>query len=642
MSRPTPGPSRPLGVAPKPGAHTGPQPGGAVAANVPRRSAGAVPGIARTASSLRQSSPLASTGPLASLPAHLRNLSAPRIPSPLGKGTPARQAKQSLPVRTSKTTERHVFLPEDPQLAPLPKSPMGSSVHLAPPPRSQAGPSVSSMGRRESALPPYHHDERSDAEKMTKREREEARLPRLTAYDTAEGYRLKLLQAFLKREHGVGVVRVFDDCVYAVYNLPLLPGYGASTKIRSSPAVKSPGGISMMERMTLAEDLGYNDSYFPVAEETQPAFATSDPSEYILSHSPPSAMSAMELMTSMDLPVGQEQQREAEIEEAQERLETGDGLHDSPELRMEEEVGVRSALEHEASMGVEGELTPTDENLDLHSGHVPAPQPPPKPRRRKSHSTHNQVAEAVFYSYGVSVFFGFQEGEEREIMEDCEGAGVWMRGRDEDDWEVEEFHYVYDPDAEYPRIYNDMFTFKSHSHLFKLSLSHALAQSTKLSVYEATMQESLSLTSSFPKELSTTGHLQLNRREALKMTGRLFKLRMDVNLIGGILDTPELFWSEASLYPLYEAIREYLEIGPRVQVLNERLAVAGNLLEIIHEYIEERATHRITWIIIWLIIIACLVEVGEVVARVIFHNLPREEGEFLLVKGGKALVGAMR
>jgi uncharacterized Rmd1/YagE family protein len=64
---------------------------------------------------------------------------------------------------------------------------------------------------------------------------------------------------------------------------------------------------------------------------------------------------------------------------------------------------------------------------------------------------------------------------------------------------------------------------------------------------------------------------------------------------------------------LYEAIREYLEIGPRVQVLNERLAVAGNHLEIIHEYIEERATHRITWIIIWLIIIACLVEVVSAV-----------------------------
>lgn len=80
-----------------------------------------------------------------------------------------------------------------------------------------------------------------------------------------------------------------------------------------------------------------------------------------------------------------------------------------------------------------------------------------------------------------------------------------------------------------------MFTFKTHNHLFKLSLAHAIAQSTKLSIYEAIMQETLSLTSDFPKELSTTGHLQLNRRQALKMTGRLFKLRMDVNLIGGVL-----------------------------------------------------------------------------------------------------------
>ncbi|OXC60570.1 hypothetical protein C358_03988 [Cryptococcus neoformans MW-RSA852] len=185
-----------------------------------------------------------------------------------------------------------------------------------------------------------------------------------------------------------------------------------------------------------------------------------------------------------------------------------------------------------------------------------------------------------------------------------------------------------------------MFTFKSRSHLFKLSLAHAIAQSTKLSIYESVMQETLSLTASFPKELSITGHLQLTRREALKMTGRLFKLRMDVNLSGGILDTPELFWSEASLFPLYEAVHEYLEIGPRIQVLNDRLAVAGDLLEIIHEYIEERATHRLTWIIIWLIVVACFVELGEVIARMVFHAIPREQGEFLMLKAPQLLIGA--
>jgi uncharacterized Rmd1/YagE family protein len=93
-----------------------------------------------------------------------------------------------------------------------------------------------------------------------------------------------------------------------------------------------------------------------------------------------------------------------------------------------------------------------------------------------------------------------------------------------------------------------------------------------------------------------------------------------------------LFWSEASLYPLYEAIREYLEIGPRVQVLNDRLAVVGDLVrphqhhqgvklikqvEIMHEYLEEQAAHRLTWIVIWLIVAACLVEA----VRLLITNL---------------------
>lgn len=80
-----------------------------------------------------------------------------------------------------------------------------------------------------------------------------------------------------------------------------------------------------------------------------------------------------------------------------------------------------------------------------------------------------------------------------------------------------------------------MFTFKSRTHLFKLSLAHAIAQSTKLSLFEARMQESLEVTASFPKELSVTGHLELDRKDALKLTGAMYKLRMDVNLIGGVL-----------------------------------------------------------------------------------------------------------
>ena len=98
----------------------------------------------------------------------------------------------------------------------------------------------------------------------------------------------------------------------------------------------------------------------------------------------------------------------------------------------------------------------------------------------------------------------------------------------------------------------------------------------------------------------------------------LFKLRRDVNLVSNVLDVPELFWSEASLGGLYGAVREYLEIGGRVQVLDEKLVVASGFvsfcpifnssripircvfqLDAIHDHLNNSAMERITWIIIW-------------------------------------------
>ena len=78
-------------------------------------------------------------------------------------------------------------------------------------------------------------------------------------------------------------------------------------------------------------------------------------------------------------------------------------------------------------------------------------------------------------------------------------------------------------------------------------------------------------------ELASSSNGSCNH--AHHILGKLFKLRRDVNLVSNVLDVPELFWSEASLKGLYDAVREYMEIGPRVQVLNEKLAVVGDLVE---------------------------------------------------------------
>lgn len=83
-----------------------------------------------------------------------------------------------------------------------------------------------------------------------------------------------------------------------------------------------------------------------------------------------------------------------------------------------------------------------------------------------------------------------------------------------------------------------------------------------------------------------------------------------------MLDTPNFFWdSEPTLHPLYTAVREYLEIKPRIQVLNERCQVFLDLGEILSDSISDKKMTRITWIIIVLIILSICITCLEVLLR---------------------------
>ena len=83
-----------------------------------------------------------------------------------------------------------------------------------------------------------------------------------------------------------------------------------------------------------------------------------------------------------------------------------------------------------------------------------------------------------------------------------------------------------------------------------------------------------------------------------------------------MLDVPNLIWdSEPTLHPLYNAVREYLEIKPRIQVLNERCRVFLDLAEVLSDYISDNKESRINWIIIVLIVISILVTCTEVFLR---------------------------
>jgi len=74
--------------------------------------------------------------------------------------------------------------------------------------------------------PPPAKPRKSFAERLAKSQRDESMLPRVTAYCTCEAYKLLATQRFLTEQHGVKGAMIYDEALYARYQLPLQNGEG--------------------------------------------------------------------------------------------------------------------------------------------------------------------------------------------------------------------------------------------------------------------------------------------------------------------------------------------------------------------------------------------------------------------------------
>ncbi|KAL0935081.1 Sad1-interacting factor 3 [Colletotrichum truncatum] len=459
-----------------------------------------------------------------------------------------RMVGQSMPSRTTKISEKLVLLPETDDKP-------GSDEDL--------DEEASKIARQfeEEENRPLRDEEldvlrkrggirgKSYAERLPKVQRRE-KLARLTAYCTAQSYKMQSTAEFLRKKHEAKT-KLYDDCLYAIYSLPLLNG-NEGYRVRSRPIVKTPGsGKTVLDlEIERSEQRDNHEGYFE---------------EFAYTGSPIN----------------------------------GNGVYDDSSPRHREQ-------------------SPDD--------------PHSSPLARLAPDAKN-FAEMFLFSYGVVVFWNFTEHQEKDILADLtfaqneNGLSLITRPLDEEDFETEEFHFEYSADVKRPRIFNDMITLLPRSdHMVKLTISHAIAQSTKLCLFEERMSETMLDAQHVPKRLALTGELNMTRTEIVKILGRLFKSRVDINLSSNILDVPNFFWdSEPTLHPLYVAIREYLEIDPRIKVLNERCRVFLDLAEILADSVADAKMSYITWIIIVLIIISILVTVTEVGLR--FGILSKNKGE---------------
>lgn len=459
---------------------------------------------------------------------------------------------QNLPSRTSKTSQKLVLIPDD----------QGDARS---PPRVGSPPSDA---WRSGDAPPI---QRSRAELMPKEARAQE-FSRVTAYFICEEFNLDRLSEFLGTVHEVKPRR-YDEALYAPYALPLLPG-SDGFRVKSNDTAKSLPSKRYMEKLiNKSEQTDHLYEYYSGVETPEDARNYSmDPEDSNADNNGPFDPSEPQFFAPPT--IGSDSDSES-----------NSGNSSKPEQSPQAD-SLKSRTSHEG--------TSKDNKEDLQA----------------ELSRHH--AEMFVLQYGIVVFWNFTETHEKNILADLafSATPLLVNPISDQEIETEEFHFEYDAQIQRPRIYNDMITLRSGDHLIKLTMSYAIAQLTKLCLFESRMVNSLQLISKLPKKLALTGRLGLKRQQLLKKSGKLFKLRVDVNLSSSILDTPDYFWSiEPALHPLYNGVREYLEIEQRVQVLNDRCKVFLEFLNIISDSINESNTNRVTTMIIIIIFLSLSVSV---------------------------------
>lgn len=220
----------------------------------------------------------------------------------------------------------------------------------------------------------------------------------------------------------------------------------------------------------------------------------------------------------------------------------------------------------------------------------------------------SEVGNVFFFSYGVFVAWGFSEEEEYSFVEKIKTVEIDPYQKPERD----EYDYSYGLST---FVQRDGFILTDKDVMIKRAISYALAQSVKLVIFETTIFKTIETTKRLPEDLARKGKIFLSRKSISQKIGQLFMDKSSVNLHSDILDEPDFFWEYPEHHPLYRDVFKCLDVGPRVEVLNTRLGIIGDLLEILSDQLNHQHSSILEWTIIWLIVI----EVVLALLRDLFH-----------------------
>ncbi|CCE62811.1 hypothetical protein TPHA_0D01710 [Tetrapisispora phaffii CBS 4417] len=137
--------------------------------------------------------------------------------------------------------------------------------------------------------------------------------------------------------------------------------------------------------------------------------------------------------------------------------------------------------------------------------------------------------------------------------------------------------------------------------LDKAAFSSGIARSTSLAVLEAALEEHTQKSRIITEKFSRGIQINLKEKHFLTSIGKLFLIRGRLNLYSNIIETPDLYWSEPRLEKIYKNVSHFLDIAPRINILNSKLDYCTDHSRMLLSVLNEKKGTFLEWIIIYLI-----------------------------------------
>jgi uncharacterized Rmd1/YagE family protein len=209
-----------------------------------------------------------------------------------------------------------------------------------------------------------------------------------------------------------------------------------------------------------------------------------------------------------------------------------------------------------------------------------------------------------FFSYGCVVFWELTDEQIAPVLKKLKSFESEHLAKPNSD-----SYFIVEGEAN--KVYqNQIHLSKNAGMMERLAISHALAQSMKLSVFEERVEHTIKKTEHFPKSLAETGRIPLSGKQIAQKMGKLFLERSSINLHSDMLDTPDFFWDYPELEPLYHMTAKDQDIKQRVEILNKRLNLIHELFQMLSDVFNNRHSSLLEIIIIILIGIEIVLTIG--------------------------------